>query len=199
MNPGYLIFHPTADQPPPAVSQLMTRLSDTGLTGLPLPGMPQRLLTGPRFLQRITFLGCSPNLPLAVDERSGATPCTIELLGPYPTARLITGQNSRPPRCRSCRHAIHGWADQGVLPDSEIQCPACGQACRLQDLDWQQMAGAARLFVAISQVFPGEAVPTAALMQALQEEETWDYFYVQQPLLWPDGQNPMNGGHPMDE
>jgi len=191
MNAGYLMLYPTADQPLPVVSRLLTRLTDTGVTGAPLPGMPQRYLTGSHFLQRITFLGCSPSLPLATTDDSGEALCTIRLLGPYPAAHLITGQNSRPPRCQGCRHPFHDWRDQIAEPDREIRCPECARASRWQDLNWRQMAGAARLFIAISQVFPGEAVPTAGLMQTLQQEgKAWDYFYVQRPLLWPGGQNP---------
>ena len=191
MNAGYLIFHPTADQPLPEVSQVLTRLSETGLTGQPLPGMPQHFLTGPHFLQRITFLGCSPSVPLTANTNSDNALCSIRLLGPYPAPRLITGQNSRPPRCHGCRHRFHEWQEQIAEPDREIRCPECGQESSWRDLNWRQMAGSARLFIAISQVFPGEAVPTAGLMQTLQQGgEEWDYFYVQQPLLWPGGQNP---------
>lgn len=194
MNPGYLMLYPAAARPLPAIPELISRLSESGLIGRALPDRLARYQAGPNFLQRITFLGCSPNLPLDVEDGRGDASCTVELLGPYPEVRLMTGQNSRPPRCQGCRQPIAEWRGQLERPDQDVCCPECGRVESWLGLNWRQMAGAARLFIAISQVFPGEAVPTPELMRTLQQEgEAWDYCYVQRPLLWPGGHCPNLG------
>ncbi|WP_428605102.1 hypothetical protein [Sedimenticola sp.] len=183
MNPGYLIFHPTLDMPLPALPALLARLAQTGLTGVPLKDAPNHFLAGEHLLQRLTFLGCSPNLPLVSDDTADDAVCTVQLLGPYPTPRLIGGSNSRPPRCHHCRHPYDNWRDHLSDIEQEVCCPRCGHRCAWHELNWRQMAGAGRLFITISQVFPGEAVPTAGLMETLQQTgEPWDYFYAQPPL-----------------
>lgn len=191
MNPGYLILYPATCRPPRDVPGLLQRLSDAGLIGTALAGAPSHFLTGPQFLQRITFLGCSPNLPLSADADATRPVCTVQLLGPYPEMRLITSHNCRPPRCPECHQNLAEWRSRITLADWRIVCPNCGQESELQQLNWRQTAAAARLFIAISQVFPGEAVPTGGLLEALKlENESWDYFYAQQPVAWPGGENP---------
>jgi len=192
MNPGYLILFPDTSQPPPEVTGLLQRLSDTGLIGTPLAGTPNHFLTGPQFLQRITFLGCSPNLPLAAEADTNQPVCTIQLLGPYPEMRLVTNHHGRPPRCPDCRHDLAEWRDHIEQSEWRIGCPQCGQESDLQRLNWRQTGAAARLFIAISQVFPGEAVPTGGLLETLKQgDEVWSYFYAQRPLAWPGGDNPI--------
>lgn len=199
MNPGYLILHPTS-QPPSDLQALLKRLSDTGLIGTPLPQPSNGFLAGPRFLQRITFLGCSPNLPLPGNSESARATCTVQLLGPYPAERLITDHNCRPPRCHGCGHSFREWRDRITQADWQVDCPECKQAAEWPELNWRQTAGAARLFIAISQVFPGEAVPTGGLLETLREGSgDWAYFYAQQPLVWPAGNNPLAGeNHPTE-
>lgn len=184
MNAGYLMLYPTGEHPLPTVSTLVTRLETAGLIGRPLARTPHHFLTGAQFLQRISFLGCSPNLPLGGNGLDDNTVCSIRILGPYASVRLLTGHNSRPPRCPACRQPLPEWRDHIATPNKEIHCPACGQVESLAAFNWRQLGAAARLFIAISQVFPGEAVPTAGLMDMLQSEGgEWDYFYVQPPLL----------------
>jgi hypothetical protein len=188
MNPGYLMLHPATDQPLPEISPLLARLAETGFIGQAVPDTPHCFRAGANFLQRLTFLGCSPNLPLDGDQHPGEALCTIRLLGPFPSAVLISGENCRPPRCRACRHPLPEWRIHIGTANNGIRCPGCGRESGLRDLNWRQMGGTARLFIAISQVFPGEAVPTAGLMQTLRQEGgEWDYFYAQQPRLWHEG------------
>lgn len=189
MNPGYLMLHPATGQTLPEIAPLLARLAETGFTGGPLPDTRQGFRAGPDFLQRLTFLGCSPYLPLDDDRHPAETLCSIRLLGPFPRAVLVTGDNSRPPRCPACRHPLSEWQRDGGAPEQVTPCPGCGGESRLQDLNWRRLGGSARLFIAISQVFPGEAVPTTGLMQTLRQAgEEWDYFYVQRPRIWPKGE-----------
>ncbi len=188
MNAGYLIFHPATDQPPPATSQLLARLTACGLPGQLLPGTPRRFLTGPQFLQRITFLGCSPRLPLEADSDQDAL-CTVRLLDPCPSPVLITDQACPSPRCPGCGHPFPEWRGLATRQSTRIDCPACDRQTAPQDLNWRQLGGMGRLFFAISQVFPGEAVPTAGLMDTLRETGgEWRYFYARGPLLWQEGE-----------
>ncbi len=47
--------------------------------------------------------------------------------------------------------------------------------------DWKQQGGFARLVIQVEEIFPGEAVPTDALLALLEHESgcAWRYFYVQ--------------------
>ena len=63
-----LLLHPA--EPgwrPEGPGQLRDCLRRIGLIGEPAPGGGPDYLAGPRFLQQVVFLGCSPNLRLAPD------------------------------------------------------------------------------------------------------------------------------------
>ncbi len=62
----------------------------------------------------------------------------------------------------------------------QLRCPSCGTTHRAWDWDWRSHGGWGRLFVELNDIFPGEAVPTPALMRVLREasELSWRYFYL---------------------
>lgn len=160
---------------------LQADLEAIGFIGDPLPDPGKAFLVGRNFLSLLTFAGCSVNLTLA--PTTAGDPFThIRLLGPWPRTALQHGRNTRPPRCTACRALHQGWA-QELTSNSEIMelsCPACGSTRPPWEWDWRNKAGYGRNFIAVEEVFPGEAEPTPSLLRALETMAgPWRHFYIQ--------------------
>jgi len=185
MSTGTLVFNTLAEIDLPAQSDLESRLRDAGFLGEPYREKESRFLVGERFMQLVSFVGCSPYLQLEPAEEGGDNFCHIRFIGPFEPPRLFTGDNTRPPRCPHCRKPIPEW--QTVVPESlepgnewEAPCPLCGRGLATQELDWRHNAGAGRFFIQVSEIFPGEALPVSGLFDILNREGmSWDYFYLQ--------------------
>jgi hypothetical protein len=179
---GRLVLAPADALQAPPMEALNTYLRDCGLLGEPLPG--GRFRVGERFLQLITFMGCSPHIELEPPTHGGSF-CHLRLLGPFTTARLLLGRNTQPPRCHACRSRVSRWQEQ--LPgwcerpaEPTVTCPRCGHRQRPVDLGWRQSGGFGRCFIQVEEVFPGEAVPVPGLIQGLRRISgcPWGYFYI---------------------
>jgi hypothetical protein len=61
-----------------------------------------------------------------------------------------------------------------------VVCPRCGHRQRPLELGWRRNAGFGRLFVAVEDIFPGEAVPVPSFLKGLAQATgvEWDYFYI---------------------
>ncbi len=163
----------------PTREQLVHALGDIGLLGAPLAGQDDTYLAGERFLQLITFMGCSPHVRLEPPVDGADAFCHLALLGPYDRPRLLHGRNTRPPRCPRCKTAITNWRE--FVDADTITCSHCGATCSMAQLEWRRNAGYGRLFIEIRNIFPGEAVPVDELMNRLRETGggEWGYFYLQ--------------------
>jgi hypothetical protein len=180
---GRLLLSPEDPFLVPDRTLLAAILTEAGFLGEPVSGQIDAFLIGERFLQLLTFAGCSVKVAHADD---GNTPfCHIRLAGPFEQPRFQCGRNTRPPRCPSCRSPLGDWKKRltnGKEADpAAISCPTCGEASSPWAYDWKQKAGFGRLFIRIEEVFPGEAVPTPELMSLLQNvvDCSWLYFYAQ--------------------
>lgn len=168
MTGSLLLFpaDPAAD-PPPA-GALSAMLAALGLTGARCG--TEGFLPGPEFARHVVFAGCSPHLVLEPPADSGAF-SQVHVHGPYAAARLLAGDNVTAPRCPACRVRIEGWGERlagwRADPASPVDCPGCGRVHPASRLDWRGNASAGRVFVEIGNVFPGEAVPGEALLDAL--------------------------------
>lgn len=164
---------------------MISRLADLGLVGANYGEIPGAYLTGPRFLQLITFLGCSPQLQLVPPANGSQDFCHIRLRGPFEKPRLLSAANTRPPRCPACGKGLSQWRQMEPFwargqSDSQIVCHSCGQSASPADLNWRRKAGFGHCFIEIREVFPEEAVPLPALMESLRGEgASWCYFYLQ--------------------
>lgn len=133
---------------------------------------------GERFLQLVTFLGCSPQLVLDPDDAApGQTACCIRLLN-FAEVNFIGARPAPAVRCAICRAPAE-------LPgphrfDDRYRCEQCGKTSALTDLDWRQGAGFARCFIEIKGIHPHEAVPTDTLLNRLRTVSgcEWQYFYA---------------------
>ena len=182
MNPGYLILHPLPPSPLHTHVELIARLTEVQFLDKPVIHGKQQFYPGDRFLQWITYLGCSPAIPL--EQNDPQQNCTIQLFGPYQAPQLISGSNTRPPRCPHCRHDFINWQTQFNKENPyPIICPACGKPLLAHQLNWRQQGGISRQFLTISHVFPGEAVPVSDLLRVLEIlGGKWEYCYAQDPI-----------------
>ncbi len=178
MNNGSLVLYPKDPKVNPvAVPQLVHLLALIGLLGDPLEEATAVFSVGERFLQLISFLGCSPYLQLDPPADGDDDFCHLAILGPYAAARLSYGEDTRPPRCPSCGAAMKAWREE--VNSGSVSCRECGTTHPLERIEWRKHAGYGRLFVEIRNIFPGEAVPVEELLTHLHDLGCgeWGYFY----------------------
>lgn len=189
MSSGHLILHPTDPLAAPTIDDLAQRILELGLAGQPLPGESGGYTSGERFLQLITFLGCSPFVQMEPQGAGDLDYCHLRLLPPTDRPRLIVGSNTRPPRCPHCGKGIGDWLSRFTIDPSanHWDCPACGQKFPTSELKWRRQGGLSRLFLVIPGIFPSEAVPLPELLNGLSGDgKEWSYFYAQGPLMIDD-------------
>jgi len=126
---------------------------------------------GPKLMEYITYLGCSPALS------SGGAEASVRLHA-YDRPAWLGGEAIDRLRFPGCGHAITSGAaliEQGA----PWQCPECGNHGDLASIGWRRSAARARLFIEISPIFPREAVPSDALLDRLQQVsgQPWRWFY----------------------
>jgi DNA-directed RNA polymerase subunit RPC12/RpoP len=164
---------------------ILTPLHEIGFIEHALKEIPGYLL-GERFMQLVTFMGCSPYIRLQPDE-SDEPFCHLRLDGPYPRPILLSGKNTQPPRCMACRKRLSDWQAsfqswQGSTDNHMARCPHCGYQQDPVTYDFRQSAGCGRLFLIVENIFPQEAIPTPALLDTLKhvsKGNDWRYFYQQ--------------------
>ncbi|MDJ0806065.1 MAG: hypothetical protein QNJ78_04455 [Gammaproteobacteria bacterium] len=144
-------------------------------------------LLGERFMQLVSFMGCSPFIQLEPSP-DGEPFCHLFIVGPYPEPVFLRGRNTGAPRCESCRKRIPDWPSQIIQWQQDpghyqAACPHCAHQQNPAKYNWRQSAGSGRLFLCIENIFPNEAIPSPELMQTLEHSSTakmpWGYFYIQ--------------------
>lgn len=175
------------DYIPTSVSQIERVLQEVGLIGEPWgDACQQRYLIGERFLQLVTFLGCAPAIELEPPSDGKAEFCHVGISDLYPSSRFMADTQDVLPRCPHCRKRFQEWQDAiqqwQYNPAYLAQCPVCQMSVSPTQLDWRQSAGFGRLFISIFNIYPREAIPTEALLLALNKatNQTWDYFYIRE-------------------
>jgi hypothetical protein len=167
----------------PDRSVLESGLAANGFIGARLAGRTDAFLAGDRFLQLVTFAGCSVQIELSPSGDSSF--CHVLIAGPFDEPRFFSGRSTRPPRCPNCRSPLQEWKhllaawESGAM--ANIPCPCCGETDTPWAYDWKEKAGFGRLLVQVEEVFPGEAVPTPELMVLLERTThgEWSHFYIQ--------------------
>ncbi len=186
-----LILHPSdPTYAPESIAAVLRSLQAIGFAGPALDAGRHRI--GPRFMEWVSFLGCSPQLRL--EPNATGEPFTwLHLPAPLEGTRLIAGRNLKPPRCPHCRRTFVARSRLRSLPADPAQqarCASCGRPAQWLALDWRRSACAARWHIAITEVYESEAIPTPALLEALCQisaGRAWGYCYV-----WAHG--PMGRG-----
>lgn len=166
-----LYLTPTDLRSAPPLPQVEQALHDISFIGAPLAA--QRFRAGEQLLRYITFAGCSPHLKFEPPPDGGDDFCHVALLGPFAQPHMLVGPHTVKPRCPTCKQRVADWrplqaAWQAAPGTAQWRCPACGESHAVADWRWRQHALFGRVFVAVRQVFPAEAVPDEPLLAALQ-------------------------------
>jgi hypothetical protein len=185
IHTGRLLLTPIDPQAAPEAGLVIGALLGAGFIGAQLRGPERAFAVGPAFLSLLAFTGCAVAIAGDPDE-CGTAPCCLVRIPPLaPTPRFLWGRNTRPPRCPVCRarlqdwgRRVDGWLDH---PHRGATCPGCGETRPPWRWDWKGQGGFGRLFVAVEEVFPDEAVPMPRLFDVLTRASGsgWRHFYVQ--------------------
>ena len=136
-------------------------------------------LPGDKFLNLITFLGCSPSINL---EPIHAEPyCFIQLLKQTPQAEYLGATSHVNPKCPACGKRIAHWkTEQWQQPNENCTCDKCQQQTPYAQLNWKHECGFARCGFEIHHIYPHEAVPTDQLLDLLKQCTGfgWEYCYA---------------------
>ena len=160
------------------LSTLVSALQDIGLISKKIN--PQvddfNYFSGSKFLDYISYMGCAPAIQFeAIDGNDNF--CFIKLQQ-YDAAELIYSKaQSRAPHCPSCNKPVRNWLQN--RDGTAILCDSCGTTSGIEKFDWRKMAGYARLFIEITDIFPKEAMPQQLLLDKLSSisRTDWQYFY----------------------
>ena len=135
-----------------------------------------RYFTGDNFLDHIAYMGCAPAIQFEADEKSDAF--SHIKIHYHESAKLIYSKTqTRPPQCPVCKRTVRNW--QQKLTQTTIECDQCHSTSTIDEFNWRKMAGYARLFIEITDIFPKEAIPQQRLLDKLATitDTNWLYFY----------------------
>lgn len=178
-----LILHPAG----PGLAHVPVERIAAGMESLGLVGdaiAQYDYLAGNRFLELITFMGCSPNIRLEPEE-DGNTFTLIRFLSDEGAMMCMFSNALRPPKCPQCRKPIPHWhaasGTTGTNCTESTTCEHCDTAWLPWELDWQRQAGFGHCLIEITDVYPKEAIPLPELLDRLKEITglQWSYFYMQ--------------------
>ena len=187
MHVGRLVLTAADPHLCPEIDLLADSLSTSGLLGARL-GDPSLagFRVGPGFFGLVAFTGCAVSLET---EPNGSAPfCHIRFSPPSEHPRPMVGRNTRPPRCPGCRARLTDWRERAPYWSTHhhagVICPGCGETRPPWLWDWKHQGGFGRFFIQIEEVFPGEAMPTAALFDLLIRSSGvgWRHFYIQDEI-----------------
>lgn len=166
-----LFLYPTAAQGRIDPHKIQRLLESLGFVAETEPS--GAFAAGDRLMEHINFLGCSPSL------QSGQVDCRVRLhLFDSPVG--LGGHSIDTLRYPSCKHPIDNPADLIQSgPDSAWRCTHCANQGKVSDINWRKSAAFAECFIEVSAIFPKEAVPTPAFLEALKPlcDCDWNWFY----------------------
>lgn len=158
------------------LAQFVTQLQGIGLIAATVTEQDSSFFTGERFLDYIAYMGCSPAIQFEATETSNNF-CHINI-HQYDTAKLIVSQKqTRNPHCPNCKKPVKDWLSNKT--EETISCGLCNTTANIENFNWRKMAGYARIFIEITDIFPKEAIPQQILLEQLTviSKTNWLYFY----------------------
>lgn len=136
-------------------------------------------LPGERFLNLLTFLGCSPNINLQPTQ--GEQHCFISVIDTSSEVRYLGSTQTSKPKCPHCKKRIADWkVDNWQQADRICRCDKCQIETPYKDLNWKQECGFARCGFEVASIYPHEALPSDQLLDSLNKATgfNWDYCYA---------------------
>ena len=189
MHTGRLVLTPKNPFfSPSSVDHILQDLQAIGLIDQPVtPGDRQHFLLGERFMQLVTFMGCSPFIQLEPTQDNQPF-CHLIVDEFHAKPVFVRGRNTTPPHCENCRKRISEW--KSIIehwtyePESYLAaCPHCGHQQNPASYNWRESAGIGRFFLFVENIFPHEAIPANELLNTLSNTDpgktAWSYFYIQ--------------------
>jgi len=178
MNISKLIFFPKpTDADINTQTLLNTLIESQFITAKELK--TNHYLPGERFLNLITFLGCSPKINLFPVD--GESHCFISFIEPTGLPSCVGYTKTAYPKCPSCTKRIVNWKiPDWKLPGKLCKCDKCQTITPYTELNWKHECGFARYGFLITQIYPYEAVPTDQFLHILNQfsDLEWSYCYA---------------------
>lgn len=171
-----LVIYPTEpDWIPDTPEALIDFLQQTGLAGEPLNKDANSFLVGDKFLDHISFMGCSPNIKLENENDDGKF--TFVRITTTNNITALTGKHSFAPHCPHCKKPEKNWRE--LLQDNQIECSNCKTNSDAWLYNWRKSAGFGRCFIKVTDIYPKEAVPQFSLLDSLEKSfgVQWGYFF----------------------
>ena len=155
--------------------ELVATLAANGFVGDSLDNDEESFYPGERFIEFVTFLGCSPSIALSPDE--GPDYCLVHIAAMTPQPRLHMGMNTLAPKCSRCAQVRNDW-QHCERPD---YCSQCNLQERQHLFAWRRRGLLSRWVITLANIYPHEAVPTPQLMTLLADVsgQEWGYAYLQ--------------------
>lgn len=177
-----LFFPAAADQTIPN-SLIISTLADIQFIE-PLTGNTTQYLAGERFLNLLTFLGCSPDINLTPGSASDNNHCLIRILDTSTAPKCLGLTQNAHPKCPHCKKRIAHWKSATwQQTDNTCICDKCQTETPYARLNWKHECGFGCCGFEITHIYPHEAVPTDQLLNALQTATgtPWQYSYASTP------------------
>lgn len=132
--------------------------------------------TGNKFLSHIAFMGCSPSIEFTPGKACSRF-CYVHFISAANPLLLYSKKQARAPRCPVCHKHEKLW--QKSFSDNRIYCTHCQQNYAVETFNWSKSAGVASFFIAITDIFPHEAIPQPVFLESLKtlHSAEWKYFY----------------------
>jgi len=167
---------------------LITRMREIEILDKPFNKKHQNwFLMGERFLQYLTFMGCSPSVELTPPTDGSLNFCHIHFSQIYPESRFRCASQNVFARCPQCRKRLNNWTQAVSIWSTDssavnFNCDKCTEQVSLYQLGWRHTAGFARMFIDIYSIYPQEVIPTDQFFFLLESQTgtQWDYFYTDQ-------------------
>jgi len=162
------------------ISSLVTTLQDIGLISQEINQHDNNshYYSGERYLDYVAYMGCAPSIQFEADADNNEDFCFIKLHQYEKPELIVSRTQSRAPHCPVCQKPVKDWQDSKT--GTAIRCNLCHTSSDIERYNWRKMAGYARLFIEITDIFPKEAIPQQLLLGTLSEKlgTDWLYFYA---------------------
>ena len=171
-----LVIYPTNPNWIPDSPEALTKtLQKLGLAGEPLDKNENSFLVGEKFLDHISFMGCSPNIKL--ENENGDGKFTFISITTTENITALTSKHSFAPHCPHCKKPEKNW--RALLKDNQIECSHCLQTSDAWLFNWRKSAGFGKCFIEIADIYPKEAIPQPLLLDLLEKGfgVSWGYFF----------------------
>ena len=156
--------------------QMLDICQRLALCGDAIDSQQHQYFVGDRFLELVSFMGCSPQVQL---DDEGNKDFTRIVLHVQPRAALFHGEYTRPPQCPACNKPVGDWREQPWRESGRIECSNCGKTSSIANCNWRRGACVATSVIEITDIYPREVLPQPALLAKLGDLTgcEWQHFY----------------------